>query len=596
MFVAPSPHSNGFPYEIMGTDTPSRITLSNAFEMVEHIRAICKKYDIEYAKEKRESELNDRRIKQMIKHLRIEKNSDYEIHEGSRNDTLFSIARSILYHHHGNNKLNIDKLKGFFEQINTKFCKPNALSQDEIGSIWKSALTYEPSYINPSCGTSNKILSFEKSVTVIEKATEEILTKYHFMTLEETKQIYHYQDGVYVPGGEIIIEKEIEQNYRYEIANKHIVEIKGHIMRKTYKKRKELDQDLNIINLKNGLYDSLRNKLLPHTPEYHSINQKPIKFDSHATPRLFIKFLKAVLYKEDIKTAIDAMAYSFHRDCPFEYFFKLFGYGSNGKSVYTGLLTALHDIRNVSNVPVSTLVNNRFALADLEFKDVNIDTEVSSITIKDTSILKKLTGGRRQPIRIERKNQHAYDAYIHSKLFFNTNAMSENIDQSDAYYRREIIIQFPNRFEGNSKDPLLLEKLTNEEELSGIFNMLMNNLRMILRRGDLYLNEKSIEELRLKTERATDPIRFFVEEAIAEDCIEIDWTFKSVLYDAYIKFCKKYRIAPKSIEAFGKELKKKKNYSDSRKGTKNERKTCWLGVRLNPQYLLDEQQQTIDMC
>ncbi len=257
----------------------------------------------------------------------------------------------------------------------------------------------------------------------------------------------------------------------------------------------------------------------------------------------------------------------------------------------------MHGISNVSNVPISSLVNNRFALSDLEFKDINVDTELSSISIKDTSILKKLTGGRRQPIRIERKNQHAYDTYLHAKLFFNTNTMSETIDQSDAYYRREIIIPFPNTFEGKNMDPHLLEKLTKEEERSGIFNILMNNLRMILKRKDLYLNEKSIEERRKKTERAIDPVRSFIEEAVAEDSTEGDWTLKSEFYSAYIKFCKNYQIAPKSIEAFGKELKKKMNYTDTGKGNKKERKTCWLGVRLKMYYLLDDkQQQTIDAC
>ena len=56
----------------------------------------------------------------------------------------------------------------------------------------------------------------------------------------------------------------------------------------------------------------------------------------------------------------------------------MIGIGANGKSVYTGLLTNLHGSKNVSNVPLKSLVNNPFALADLENKDVNIDTELSA--------------------------------------------------------------------------------------------------------------------------------------------------------------------------------------------------------------------------
>ena len=55
------------------------------------------------------------------------------------------------------------------------------------------------------------------------------------MTIEESKEMLYYRDGVYVPGGEILVEKEAENMYRYDLANKHLSEIKGHIMRSTYR-------------------------------------------------------------------------------------------------------------------------------------------------------------------------------------------------------------------------------------------------------------------------------------------------------------------------------------------------------------------------
>ena len=89
--------------------------------------------------------------------------------------------------------------------------------------------------------------------------------------------------------------------------------------------------------------------------------------------------------------------------------------------------------------------------------------------IKDASILKKLTGGRKQPIRIEQKYQKAYDVYVHSKLFFNANTIIQFPNPTTADYRREIIISFPNTFEGKNNDPHLIDKLSSKEEVSGIF-------------------------------------------------------------------------------------------------------------------------------
>ncbi|HET7642254.1 MAG TPA: DUF5906 domain-containing protein, partial [Nitrososphaeraceae archaeon] len=76
----------------------------------------------------------------------------------------------------------------------------------------------------------------------------------------------------------------------------------------------------------------------------------------------------------------------------FEYYFILIGIGANGKSVFVGILTYLHGKKNVSNVSLKSIGDDRFALFDMVGKDVNMDTELSNANIKDISNLKKLTG------------------------------------------------------------------------------------------------------------------------------------------------------------------------------------------------------------
>jgi P4 family phage/plasmid primase-like protien len=593
MIGSPTPHPSGNRWQILGTKEPPTLTKVQAIEMLQHINTICKNYGLEYL-EKKSGMLNPE-LKAMIKNLEIRKSINFIINEGERHSTLVFIANSILFTHLQKDESNASNLKGFFEEINEFFCKPNSLRSDEIDSIWNSALDYvkknkdfsyskHRQYSNRK-GTNEEMMRIETE-NLIAVTTERILETHHFLTFEETKEIYYYKSGVYMPGGEVIIEKTAEKLCGYDISNKHITEIKGHIARKTYHKREELDADINIINLENGLYDFQRNKLMPHSPNYLSINQKPITYDPKANHKLFGKFLVDVLYNSEIRTAIETMAYSFYRDCPYEHFFTLFGYGSNGKSVYTGILSALHGERNISNVSLKSIIDNRFALSDLEFKDVNIDAELSNGTIQDTSNLKKLTGGRKQAMRIEKKNQKAYDTYLHAKLFFNTNSINETVDQTPAYYRRQIIISFPNTFEGSNRDdPFFLNKIKTKEELSGIFNVLMRALRRLLKRNGLYLNEKTIAERIEKTERATNPIRAFLDEAKLPESAEDDKVTKEDMYDAYVKYCNKYRIAKKQKEDFGKALKKM-GLKDGRSSTEidGKRPTIWKGVKLSPEY------------
>jgi phage/plasmid-associated DNA primase len=218
----------------------------------------------------------------------------------------------------------------------------------------------------------------ERAITIIEKITEDILGRFRFLSIEESREILVYDGGVYAKGGEVLIEKTAECLYGYDLANRHLAEIKGHIMRKTFHKREELDADVNIINLKNGLYNIETCEFREHTPEYLSITQKPITYNAAVKPKLFGTYLQQVLYPTEIRTAIEVMAYTLYKDNPYEIMVKLFGYGANGKSVFTGLLTALHGPQNVSNVPLSAMLKNRFALSDMENKYINIDNDTET--------------------------------------------------------------------------------------------------------------------------------------------------------------------------------------------------------------------------
>ena len=79
-------------------------------------------------------------------------------------------------------------------------------------------------------------------------------------------------------------------------------EIIAHIKYRTMVNREEFDNDMNVINVKNGLLDIMTDELKPHTTEYLSFVQFPLRYDPNATCPKIIKFLTQVLSKEDIAT------------------------------------------------------------------------------------------------------------------------------------------------------------------------------------------------------------------------------------------------------------------------------------------------------
>ncbi|HSF49323.1 MAG TPA: phage/plasmid primase, P4 family [Nitrososphaeraceae archaeon] len=380
-----------------------------------------------------------------------------------------------------------------------KLCEEKGIKEDDIclllESIDNNADLIKKYYLENNRKHNATVAATEERkkqrLQLIQEGTDFVMAKYRFSTVEESNEILFYDSnkGVYTSGGHIIIDKEIDKKYGYKLKTADITEIRNYVRRKTYIKLQEFDSNIDIINLRNGLYNWKTGEFFPHTPDYYSLNQKPIVYNPKARPKYFIKFLKEVLWTDDILTAIDIIAYTFLKYNLHEYYFILIGVGANGKSVFTGLVTNLHGLKNVSNVSLNSLVTNRFALAALENKDVNIDTELSSATIKDISILKKLTG--KQPITIEKKGIDPYDTILHAKQIFNANQMPNIPDSSDARYRREIPLSFPFQFEGSRDDPELLNKLSTEEELSAILNIITIALKRITKNGGgIYLNQK----------------------------------------------------------------------------------------------------------
>lgn len=88
------------------------------------------------------------------------------------------------------------------------------------------------------------------SKQVIKTASEQITKDHTFITIEETGEIWYYDNGVYMPGGDILIAKECEKMFNYDLNTERLGQIKGHIIRRTYHKNEELDADINIINPK----------------------------------------------------------------------------------------------------------------------------------------------------------------------------------------------------------------------------------------------------------------------------------------------------------------------------------------------------------
>ena len=136
----------------------------------------------------------------------------------------------------------------------------------------------------------------------------------------------------------------------------------------------------------------------------------------------------------------------------------------------------------MSSESLDRLVNNRFAPANLYRKLINVDADLSDKTLKgNTGILKKLTGG--DELEAEEKYKKAFSFVNHAKPIFSCNTIPETDDETDAFFRRLIIINFTTQFFKEKEDPALIDKLCTEEEFSGLLLELLERLPRVLKKG-----------------------------------------------------------------------------------------------------------------
>ena len=589
MFCANSPHQNDGSYQIKGTLKP---LVFDAWGIQEQISILCDKYHIPYGstnnKNNNTNPNNEVIISPSIQELFTPGTKILEGH--NRHLGILRVMGSLLIKNMG--YLTLEEIKEHAQKRNLELCVP-PIDEKDFDRQWKQALDFANKKIKEreeakqkqeqkQDQNNNNTTSKTKleKIDPIEEAVRLLMAKHRFATIWETKEILYYDEdkGVYVKDGERLIEEEVDRTFGFDLRTAGISEVMKFIMRKTYVKMEEFDSNIYIINLKNGLYNWKTDEFLPHTPDYYSLNQIPVKYDRYARPKLFLKFLREVLYQQDIRTAVELIAYTFVRKNIFEYYFILIGIGANGKSVFIGILSNLHGKNNISNVSLKSLTNDndRFALFDMVKKTVNVDIELSNANVKDVSLLKKLTGT--QPMRVQQKGQSAFEIELFAKQIFSTNEMPNIADNTDARFRREIPLSFPLQFEGKNEDRNLLNKIVkNEEEMSGIFNVVVNSLKTINKNNEIHVNAATIKERRAKAKLTQNPIKTFLEDALAKEPKEDDFETSKDLYDAFYRFCKHNKLQIEGSDAFSEILGREYTHilKKDRKTIEGKKKTIW---------------------
>jgi len=404
---------------------------------------------------------------------------------------------------------------------------------------------------------------------------EEIMAEYHFITMMDNEVIYVYNNGFYQPYGEVLIKKLCKDRLQDEYRKNRASEVIDYIKASTYVRRRE--EPPNLIPLKNGVLDLETMELKPHSPEYMFFNKLPVKYDPDATCPNIDKFHREITgSEEDVQLLEEVIGFCLYRDYFIAKALMLVGGGANGKSTWLNLVKTFLGLENVSSRSLQELEENRFAKADLHHKLANIYADLPDRALRRTGTFKMLTG--RDPITAERKFQNSFQFVNYAKLLFSANKVPEAYDDTDAFFRRWIIIVFPNQFVGDDADPNILERLTTEEELSGLLNKALKALKRLLERGQ-FSYSKTTEEIKEDYIRKSSPIAAFV-----MDCLEVDsdaFIVKKELFQTFAEYCRIRSIPSVTQDTFFKNLPQHISVTDFRPKIEGKRPPVFKGIRYN---------------
>jgi len=325
-----------------------------------------------------------------------------------------------------------------------------------------------------------------------------------------------------------------------------------------------------LIPVKNGILDRETRRLYPHSFYYGFMFCLPVRYNPDAECPKIEQFLNSLVPEEDVQILYEIPAAAIMGK-NFQVAYMLIGSGSNGKSTYLKLVETLLGSENISNVSLQELCTDKYKTAELVGKLANIFADLPKKAIFQTGKFKMLTGGDR--ITVEKKYKDPFSFVNRALMIFSANELPEVSDNTYAFWRRWILVEFPNVFPNREG---FFEELVTEEELSGFFNKVLQAMTKIEVMGLTRTNR--VEELMQEWKKRSNSVFAFVSSCCEKAATAK--TSKDDLYNAYVRFCKLEDLAVMAKERFSKEVQRFLPLVTESIRQNGRRVRVWVGVKL----------------
>jgi len=314
------------------------------------------------------------------------------------------------------------------------------------------------------------------------------------------------------------------------------------------RKHKPQEAHKRWIQFKDQAFSLRSGELHKVTHDFFFTNPLPWTMGETSDTPVMDKLFKEWVGEKYVKTLYEMFAYCCYTDYPIQVLFCLYGGGRNGKTCFLKVLSNFLGNSNLCSTDLDLLVGNnksRFEVFKLYKKLGCLMGETNFGVLESSAILKKLTGG--DLIGFEIKGKNPFDAYNYAKIFLASNSLPSSEDTSEGFYRRWVIIDFPNQFK-EGKD--ITESIP-ESEYNALARKCCDILPKLLENGE-FTHQGTIEDRKNKYIMASNPLPFFIITHMYQN--PLGYIRYSEFYMTYTKFLAKNKRRIVSKKEFSKIL------------------------------------------
>ena len=333
-----------------------------------------------------------------------------------------------------------------------------------------------------------------------------------------------------------------------------------------------------LLVLNNGVLNTSKLELYPHTPNLVRFTSLPYNYDKDKQAPKFIDTINDIFngHQPTIDNMQELFGYLLYygKNYPLQKLFIFYGEGRNGKGVISQCINMMLGADNCSAI-FAVELQDRFGRQNLVDKMVNISPEKSDMRPMDTAYIKSLTGG--DTIEIEQKYKQSFSTKVYTKFIICTNEVPRVYDTSNGFLSRLVVFNFENTYvEDYDSETMpkyykpmnknLINELAGEKQ--GILNWALAGLKRLRENNWNMTSNPEMSSLTTKLFRGSSPVYTFVTECVKADTsgkiktstmfkrykewavhsglTTMDYDNNKKFRDLFLKYCKQQKI-PVSI-------------------------------------------------